>query len=178
MLLSLTFPFFSLLEKTERVINVKFSEQETLQYSTMEATSRAAYLAVKNSRCVGKRYLYLMQKLAPLRIACAGGHVPLDDGVLDSDGAVDTDSGGQSVVKVVVADDNNAGKKINRKVITFSKFAFTSKLEALISELENIREKDETGMSHFTCSSFVRDFDILIIFSQPNVLYFHSFHRH
>ena len=141
----------------------------------MEAASRAAYLDVKNSRRVGRRYLYLMRKLAPLRIACAGGHVPLADGVLDRDGKVDPDTGEQSEDKVAVADDNDAGKKINKKVLTFSKFAFTSKLEALISELENIREKDETGMSYFTCSSFVRDFDILIIFFAAKCIVFSQF---
>jgi hypothetical protein len=76
----------------------------------------------------------------PLRIACAGGRIPLDDaptepGEGDEDGNNDDD------------EDEDAPKK--RKPKQFSKFAFTSKLKTLVSELERLRTDDPTG----TCSA-------------------------
>jgi hypothetical protein len=81
----------------------------------------------------------------PLRIACAGGRIPLDDvptetGEGDEDGSDDDE-------------DEDAPKK--RKPKIFSKFAFTSKLKILVSELERLRTDDPTGTCHAWCLALV-----------------------
>jgi hypothetical protein len=80
----------------------------------------------------------------PLRIACAGGHIPLDDvpsetEEKDEDGNNDDDD----------EDSEDAPKK--KKAKKFSKFAFTSKLKTLVSELERLRTDDPTGTCRVWC---------------------------
>jgi SNF2 family DNA or RNA helicase len=87
---------------------------------------------------IGRHFLALTQKLMPLRIACAGGRIPLDDVPIESE---EKDEDGND-------DDNDedsedAPKK--KKPKKFSKFAFTSKLKTLVSELERLRTDDPTG---------------------------------
>ena len=79
---------------------------------------------------IGNNYLKLTQKLIPLRIACAGGRVPLDEDAAD----VPADG-----------DDDEPKKKRMKTEPRFSDFAFTAKAKALVSELESIRAKDKTG---------------------------------
>jgi len=66
----------------------------------------------------------------PLRAACAGGPIPLDDEYAD----VDEDS-----------DDVAAEEPRKRKVVRYSDFVFTSKLRTLISQLTKVRKKDPLG---------------------------------
>jgi hypothetical protein len=83
---------------------------------------------------ISRHFLALTQKLMPLRIACAGGHIPLDDDPTETE--VDGEDGDND-------EDEDAPKK--KKPKKFSEFAFTSKLNTLISELERLRTDDPTG---------------------------------
>ena len=95
----------------------------------LEKKARKYYVSFKNNGGqIGKHYLKLTQMLVPLRVACAGGKVPLDDGS-HTDGSGD--------------DDEPQTRK--KKVQKFSDFVFQSKLQALIKELESVRTKDKTG---------------------------------
>jgi hypothetical protein len=68
----------------------------------------------------------------PLRIACAGGRIPLDDVPTENEDEDGNDD-----------DEDDAPKK--RKPKVFSEFAFTSKVKTLVSELERLRTDDPTG---------------------------------
>jgi hypothetical protein len=70
----------------------------------------------------------------PLRIACAGGRIPLDDVPTETD---EDDEDGN--------DDDEDEDAPKRKPKKLSKFAFTSKLKTLVSELERLRTDDPTG---------------------------------
>ena len=160
-----------MLREIAHVIAVKFSEQEKLEYSKMEATALAAYVNLKgNGDRIGKHQIYLMSKLTPLRTACAGGKVPLDD--FKENSKPDTNTYGAT-------DSENDSNENEPK---FSHFAFTSKLNALISKLENIRERDETGTYFFVvfrhypvCLSSQHH---VLLPLQPNALCFPNSRRH
>jgi SNF2 family DNA or RNA helicase len=117
--------------QTERVVTVKFSEREKKEYAALESVARIFYEdLVKSGGEIGRNYLKLTSQLLPLRVACAGGNVPLDD----TNGAESEDE----------APDSEVPKK-RKKVQKFSDFAFTSKLKTLIAELEAVRTKDPTA---------------------------------
>jgi hypothetical protein len=82
---------------------------------------------------LSRHYLRLTQKLTPLRIACSGGQVPLDD--VSDDGAEDE----------AHDDEEGGGKPKGKKPVQFSDFAFKSKLQTLVSELQRVRDEDSTG---------------------------------
>jgi SNF2 family DNA or RNA helicase len=80
-----------------------------------------------------------------MRIACSGGKVPLyededeiENGDEEDDVEMDYDGDNDDHVK-------GAKKKRATKEKKFSDFAFTSKLQSLIHELKNIRQKDNTS---------------------------------
>lgn len=167
---------------------MQFTEEEKVEYSKMEGAARQFYLNLKasmkkKSGRIGKHYLALMQKLTPLRIACAGGKLPLDDGVKipeeerGGDDDDDDDSEGDSD-----SDDDEHEEKRNKKIQKYSKFAFTSKLAALIRELESIREKDKTGkfiLVHLgSFLSALPHSRVALYRSQPNASCFPSSTRH
>jgi len=60
---------------------VKFSKEEKREYVILEKAAREYYETFKASSKheLSRHYLKLTQKLTPLRIACAGGQIPLDD---------------------------------------------------------------------------------------------------
>jgi hypothetical protein len=97
---------------------------------------------------ISRHFLALTQKLMPLRIACAGGRVPLDDVSTETEKEDNNDDEDD--------EDEDAPKK--KKPKKFSKFAFTSKLKTLVSELERLRTDDPTGTFHlWLLTSDVRD---------------------
>ena len=132
---------FCFLWQTERIVTVKFSEEEKKEYIALENGARAFYQNFKaTTGQISKHYLKLTQKLSPLRIACAGGCLPLDD-----DGSTDNpDEGEQDGSDDDIDDGPQKRKKKEQK---FSDFSFSSKLQTLVHELETVREKDKTGES-------------------------------
>jgi hypothetical protein len=93
---------------------------------------------------ISRHFLALTQKLMPLRIACAGGRIPLGD--VPAETEEEDDEGNNDDED---DDDEDAPKK--RKPKKFSKFAFTSKLKTLVSELERLRTDDPTGTFRVWC---------------------------
>jgi hypothetical protein len=119
---------------------VDFSAADRAEYDTLETTARAYYQSLKASEKgpLGRHFLALTQKLMPLRIACAGGRIPLDDVPTESE---EKDEDGKD-------DDNDEDSEDalkKKKPKKFSKFAFTSKLKTLVSELIRLRTDDPTG---------------------------------
>ena len=103
-----------------------------------EAISFYTTFRCKNGHELQKHYLKLIQRLIPLRIACAGGRVPLyeeeDNENEDEEGSDDGSEG-----------DVRRKKKSTRKLKSFTEFAYTSKLLALIGELERVQTEDPSG---------------------------------
>jgi hypothetical protein len=119
--------------QTERTIIVKFSEGDQKEYETVETAAKEHYQEFKLSKGheLSKHYLALSQKLTPMRVACAGGKIPLNEtGEADENEEVDEDGDGPNKIKTE--------KK-------FSDFAFRSKLDALVAELELIRTSSPNG---------------------------------
>jgi len=114
---------------------VRFSKEEKKEYAILEKAAREYYETFKASSKheLSRHYLKLTQTLTPLRIACAGGQIPIDPADADADEQNDSD-----------VEDGDTPKK-RKKTPTFSDFVFTSKLKTLVSELERVREKDSTG---------------------------------
>lgn len=132
--------FYIFCSQTERVIAVYFSDEERSEYEEMETKACRFYADFKKTRGheITKHYLRLLQKLTPMRIACSGGHVPLED-----EAAVDLATGEDPLD---TTDENLDGKtKKSRKHVKFSDFAFSSKFHALLRELKRIRETDPSG---------------------------------
>lgn len=122
----------SLPPKTERVTTVKFSTQEKKEYAMLEESARMYYEKfVSSGKDIGRNYLRLTRKIEPMRVACAGGRIPLEDTDAND---VDDDASNSS----------DMPKKV-KKVRKFSDFAFTSKLKKLIAELQKVRTNDSTS---------------------------------
>jgi hypothetical protein len=80
---------------------------------------------------LSKHYLALSQKLTPMRVACAGGKIPLNE-----TGEADESEG--------VDEDGELPKKA-KKEKKYSDFGFRSKLDSLVAELELIRTSSPNG---------------------------------
>lgn len=103
-----------------------------MEYDALEAAAKMFYESFKDANAseLSKHFLKLSQKLIPMRIACSGGKVPL----MEDNENLDTDN-----------DDDDEADAKKKKVQKFTDFAFTSKLQTLIKELKNVREKDSTS---------------------------------
>lgn len=133
-------------------MEVEFSEEEKKEYTVLDSTAHDFYTSFKERKGhkLSKHYLLLTQKLMPLRIAASGGRIPLDDEeektpeadgeeeekVQDADGESDAESEDESP---------EPKKKKAKKEKRYSEFAYTSKLNALIAELESARDEDANG---------------------------------
>ena len=124
----------SLPPKTERSVEVAFTREERAEYTLLEESALAFYTSFKARypKKVGRAFLKLSAKLKPIRIACAGGRIPLDEPD-DKDGAQEDE------------DEEEADKK-KRKEIKYSKFVFKSKFNKLIALLKDARQ-DPTAKS-------------------------------
>jgi len=98
----------------------------------------------QNSRKdISKKYLELTQKLMPLRTACAGGRIPIlgqYETEADERGKDNDDDNDDN-------DEDGGAKQKGKKVQKYSEYAYTSKLDKLIEELESIRDNDPTSKS-------------------------------
>lgn len=81
--------------------------------------------------------------LRPLRVSCAGGHIPLDN---DDHGGMSDDDDEERAGETD-DEDGKGGKTKKRKVQKYSEFAYKSKLETLIGELERIRDEEPDSKS-------------------------------
>jgi len=109
---------------------VKFSDSDRAEYKKLESSALESYfITLKQYKVLGKAVLKLYRILQPLRIACAGGHVPLSG--KNEDGDSD--------------DEEETGKQRKKPTIKYSDYAFTSKFSILIDELKHVRDKDPKG---------------------------------
>lgn len=130
----------SLPPKTERTIVVKATPEDEAEYQDLESTALDFYTQFKldNQGDLNRHYLKISQKLTPLRIACSGGHVPSADSGVGTGTNADDDEDEEAEV---------VATKKGKKEKQFSKFAFKSKLNTLVGELERIRTADPTAKS-------------------------------
>ena len=113
----------SLPAKTERQIEVSLSGAERREYDRLDKEAKNFYIDFKRThlRDLSKHYLKLSQKLTPMRVACSGGHFPLE-----AVGANDNEDEDETMQK----------KKSDKK---YSDFCFTSKFHVLVTELKRVR---------------------------------------
>jgi hypothetical protein len=112
---------------------VKFADADKKEYDALETSARERYIEFKLSKGheLSKHYLALSQKLTPMRVACAGGNIPLNEtGEADENEEVDEDA--------------ELPKKA-KKEKKYSEFGFRSKLDSLVAELELIRTGSPNG---------------------------------
>lgn len=137
---------------------------------------------------MSKHYLLLSQKLVPLRIAASGGRIPLDD---EEEKAPETDEGAEAEKPQDAGEDTEEEsedevpqpkKKKAKKEKRYSEFAYRSKLEALIAELERARDEDPHGMCDCRIDLLLLRLDLshdpwFHTQLQPRALYSRSFPR-
>ena len=104
-----------------------FLKKDREEYLLLENDAKNFYsnFKTRHGHELQKYYLKLQSKLLPLRVACSGGKVPV-----------------RGVSKQ--GNEENEGPDTTPDDV-FSKFAFTSKFNVLIKELEKIRDDDATS---------------------------------
>jgi hypothetical protein len=119
---------------------VDFSEEERNEYRIYEETALKFYrnFRRRHLKTLSKHFLKLSAKLNQLRVACAGGYVPLLEND-DTDGMDQEDEHSDDELELDVTP-----KKKCKKVVQFSDFAFKAKFRKLIEELEYARDNDPT----------------------------------
>lgn len=97
----------------------------------LEEKARSFYTSFHRT-LVSKAYLKVMAGLLPLRIACAGGNIPLDP-VSQPEDDLDDDN-----------DETEDGTAVPRpkKFVRLSDYTYKSKLERLIQEMVTIRDEE------------------------------------
>lgn len=145
--------------QTHRTVHIKFTDEDRAEYDALETKACAFYQSMKDKNVgaqLSRHFLKLTHMLKPIRIACAGGRIPLDgepksakgedDGEnLDNDEDDDQDSENEDDTDDDESDDDGGGHKRKKKTQLFSKHAFESKLKTLVAELEAIRNTDPKG---------------------------------
>ena len=124
-------------------MEVEFTDEEEREYVALDDAARVFYLNFKANRGkeLSKHYLLLTQKLMPLRIAAAGGRIPLenedgDNHSVESNDAEEKEDSSTETPK----------KKKAKKAQLFSELVFESKFNALL-ELKRARDEDPNGKS-------------------------------
>ena len=130
-------------------MEVAFAGDDRREYDKLESTALTSYATFRkgNVSNLGKHYLKLTQMLVPLRLACAGGPIPVE-GQAEED---DENEGDDNDDTLPVVDEGAAGaasednkKKKTKTEVKYSDFSFRSKIAALIEELKTARDKDPT----------------------------------
>lgn len=124
---------------------MKFTGTDVDEYAKLETAGRLFYEAFKlqHGAKLKQHYLKLIQKLMPLRTACAGGQIPFDED-MNQGGDGDVDLGETENHDDSIDNDEDEHGKKGKKPTKFSKYAYTSKLKKLIEELERLRKEDPT----------------------------------
>jgi hypothetical protein len=149
--------------QVERTVEVEFGEEEKEQYDVLDKAARDFYTSFKegNGHELSRHYLLLSQKLVPLRIAASGGRIPLDDEEEKAPETVDEeeekaeetgDASDEEDEEAEEESDEEAEeetpapkRKKVKKEQRYSEFAYKSKLDTLIAELESARDEDPNG---------------------------------
>ena len=151
--------------KTQRNVVIEFSKEDKAEYKKLEKAAQDFYRDFRNSHSNlhGKFCLKLTQKLTPMRVACAGGKIPLEapaseDAKEEEAASDDTEMKGEEATKAAAAKDKEGGdddssetegtpRKREKKEVIYSDFAFTAKVKTLIEELSAARDKDPSSKS-------------------------------
>jgi hypothetical protein len=144
---------------------------------------------------LSSHFLKLQQGLTTIRIACSGGHVPLPDG---DDGALSTkhdvkakkgnddgegsDRDDEETEDDKEDDDGSEKKQKAKKIVRYSDFCYTSKMDKLIEELLLIRDNDPSGtidwspdymlclLTHFHRCLRSQKLDLFAVYIDPQVV--------
>jgi len=110
---------------------VDFSGDDKKEYEALERDARSFYrdFKSKHDHELSRHYFKLSQKLMPMRVACAGGRIPIED---TAEGEAEDQE-----------EEPSKKKKTPRKL---SDFVFESKLRRLVEELQRVRQEDSSGM--------------------------------
>jgi hypothetical protein len=166
-------------------VEVEFSDEEKEDYAVLEKAALDFYTGFKESKGheLSKHYLLLSQKLVPLRIAASGGRIPLDDEAEkapeveeEEDEEKSEEEGGDAAAAAVdeeAAEDSEdetpaPKKKKAKKEQRFSEFAYKSKLDALIAELETARDDDPNGEIMTHCEFVVHTYCLVSLSCSVN----------
>lgn len=114
---------------------MSFVGEERIEYEKYENKALKFYVNFRrrHAKSLSKHFLRLKAKLTQVRIACAGGRVPLDD-----HNATETEEHEEAHPE----EELGSGNKKKAKSVQFSDFAFKSKVARLISELKDARDKE------------------------------------
>jgi SNF2 family DNA or RNA helicase len=131
---------------TEEVLTVEFSSADKTEYVKLETQARASYSSIAREM-VSRSWMKLTASLLPMRVACSGGRLPLKTNKKETEPA-----------------EGNAVDKSQSEAEP-SRYAFTSKLERLIEELEVVRDTEPK------CKSKDRRTSVGLNYYQPNCLF-------
>ena len=135
-------PFVFRASQDETVLKIDFTAEDKAKYLQLEEKAKAFYGSFSRG-LVSKAYLKVMAGLLPLRIACAGGRIPLDSSAQQPSDELDADDSLEAQVE--------AAKP--KKGVQLSEYAYKSKLERLIHEMIAIRD-DEPDSKMLIFSQF------------------------
>jgi hypothetical protein len=164
--------------KTERTIEVEFTDEEKQEYTALDTAARDFYVNFKDEKgsTLSRHFLLLSQKLTPLRVAASGGHIPLEDEKENEDGENENEQKDGEEEDSDNETETKKKKARKKKTVKYSDFAYTSKFNTLVTELKHIRDNELDGK--FACVwtlIFVeRSFSNSTFFSQPSLLCFRS----
>jgi hypothetical protein len=150
--------------QSEYDIFVEWSDGEKSEYDALEKQARDFFnqLSRKVGSKLSSHYLKLQRGLTTLRIACSGGHVPLPDEDNDPSTKKDTKAneagegndmemdhaegeGSDRDDEKADEEDSEGKKPRGKRIVRYSDFCYTSKMEKLIAELVRIRDEDPSG---------------------------------
>lgn len=142
-----TTTLMTLPSKSERSVEISLPDDERQEYDKLEQSAKDFYLRLKKTHGnkISSHYLVLSLKLNPQRVACSGGHPPLNPEVEGDEG----DDGKELKFR---------GKK--RSKVKYSDFCFTGKVKVLIEELKKAKIKDPQSKS-LVFSHFISTLDCL-----------------
>jgi hypothetical protein len=125
-------------------VEVEFTDEEQQEYVALDDAARNFYMNFKANKGkeLSKHYLLLTQKLMPLRIAAAGGRVPLENEDGDhSEESNDAEEKDEDCTR------ETPKKKKAKKEQRYSDFVYKSKFNTLLEELKRARDDDRNGKS-------------------------------
>lgn len=149
------------IHQEEHVLTIDFTAEDKEEYKKLEEKALAFYQSFPR-RKVSKAFLRLTSALLPLRIACSGGHIPIEpSAVAKADNENNDETEGLDVDEDKEEEEDNETEDLDEKEDTdenednppskakltkkkMSEYAYKSKLDRLIKELVAVREEDPT----------------------------------
>ena len=145
--------------QTERKVSAEFSEQEKKEYKLYEEEARNFYADFRrrHAKTLSKHFLRLSSKLNQVRIACAGGRVPVEASGDDHESEDEEEHPEHESV-------TPSTKK--GKAVQLSTFVFESKINKLIELLKHFRDNEPSCKRLSAANGGL----ICVYFSQPRLI--------